>query len=255
MTVTQFASTCAHLRGRRVPRLAAVATTLLLSLSGAAPAQMPQQVPEAGIVVTGEGSVAVAPNNALIRIGATVRNNTVTAALDTNSKAMTAIIAALQSAGVAASDIQTARFSIQPIYAQATSFSSPGAGAAPKLAGYSVSNHVTVTIRDTDKIGVLIDRAVSAGANDIGNISFAVSDTSKVLDPARAAAIADARRKAEIYAKAAGVRLGTVQWITEDTGGGSPMPMMARAAAAPVPIASGEDTLWVRVTVGFDIAR
>lgn len=255
MTLLQSAPTCARRRGRRPLRLVAVAATLLLSLSGEVLAQMPQPTPEAGIVVAGEGSVRVIPNNAQIRIGATVRNNTVTAAVDTNSKAMAAVIAALKAAGIAENDIQTARFSIQPIYAQPASFSSPGPGAAPKLAGYSVSNHVNVTIRDTDKIGDLIDRAVTAGANDVGNISFSVADESKVLDQARAAAIADARRKAEVYAKAAGLRLGSVQWITEDTVSRPPLPMMSRAAVAPVPIASGEDTLRVRVTVGFEIAR
>jgi uncharacterized protein len=86
-------------------------------------------------------------------------------------------------------------------------------------------------------------------------VAFLVSDASKALDQAREAAIADARRKAEVYAKAAGVQLGRAEWITEDTGNGPPMPMMARAQAAPVPIASGEDTLRVQVTVGFDIAR
>ncbi|HLH90899.1 MAG TPA: SIMPL domain-containing protein [Xanthobacteraceae bacterium] len=255
MTLIRSASPCVHLRGRRLLRRAAVAVAVLFSLSGEVLAQTPQPAPEAGIVVTGEGSVLVVPNTAQIRIGVTVRNDTVTAALDTDSRAMAAVIAALKAAGIAETDIQTTRFSIQPIYTQPPSFNSPGAGAAPKLAGYSVSNHVNVTIRDADKIGILIDRAVAAGANDIGNVLFAVSDTSKVLDPARADAIADARRRAEVYAKAAGVRLGTVQWVTEETASRPPLPMMSRAVAAPVPIATGEDTLRVRVTVGFDIAR
>jgi uncharacterized protein YggE len=78
---------------------------------------------------------------------------------------------------------------------------------------------------------------------------------SKVVDQAREAAMADAQRKGEVYAKAAGVQLGRVEWITEDSGVASPVPVMARAQAASVPIAIGEDTLRVRVTVGFDIAR
>jgi uncharacterized protein YggE len=114
---------------------------------------------------------------------------------------------------------------------------------------------VNVTIREIGKVGDVLDRVVAAGATEVGNVSFLVSDASKALDQAREAAIADARRKAEVYAKASGVRLGRVEWITEDTGSGPPAPMMPRAAAAPVPIASGEDTLRVRVTVGFDITR
>src|SRR5262249_3966027 len=143
----------------------------------------------------------------------------------------------------------TARFSIQPVYA------TPQPGAEPKLSGYSVSNQVNVIIREIGKVGDVLDRVVAAGATDAGNVSFLVSDASKALDQAREAAIADARRKAEIYAKASDVRLGRVEWITEDTTSRAPVPTVLRSQAAPVPIAAGEDTLRVRVTVGFDIAQ
>jgi uncharacterized protein len=137
----------------------------------------------------------------------------------------------------------------QPVYAP------PEPHTEPKLSGYSVSNQVIVTIREIDKVGDVLDRVVAAGATDAGNVSFLVSDASKALDQARGAAIADARRKAEVYAKASGVRLGRVEWMTEDTGSGPPVPMMARAEAAPMPIESGKDTLRVRITVGFNIAQ
>ena len=96
------------------------------------------------------------------------------------------------------------------------------------------------------------------GATDVGNIAFLVSDPSKALDQAREAAIADARRKAEVYARAAGIRLGQVEWITEQSGFG-PVPLRGQGAsaarAAAVPIATGEDTFEVTVTVGFTIAQ
>jgi uncharacterized protein len=248
MHKVQFASTITRRLARQVPRLMAVATTLLFS-GIVAYAQQPQQAPEARIVVTGEGSVSVKPNYAQIRSGVTTRTKTVKEGIDANSKLMVGIIAALKDAGIAEKDIQTARFSIQPVYAPQEP------STEPKLSGYSVSNQVNVTIREIGKVGDVLDRVVAAGATEVGNVSFLVSDASKALDQAREAAIADARRKAEVYAKVSGVRLGRVEWITEDTGNGRPAPMMARAAAAPVPIASGEDTLRVQVTVGFDIAR
>ena len=76
---------------------------------------------------------------------------------------------------------------------------------------------------------------------------------------AREAAIADARRKAEVYAQAAGIQLGRVEWVSEVSGFAPPAPMHSSEAsamtAASVPITGGEDTLRVRITVGFDIAR
>ena len=249
MNKINYASTSVLRRAPPAALLAAVAAMLLFSDVGAY-AQQPQRPPEGRIVVTGDGSVSVAPDHAQIRSGVTTRARTVKEGVDANSKVMAAILAALKNAGIEEKDIQTARFSIQPVYApQGVS------GAEPKLSGYSVSNQVNVTIREIGKVGDVIDRVVAAGATDAGNVSFLVSDASKALDQAREAAIADARRKAEVYAKASDARLGGVEWITEDTSSGSPVPLMARAQAAPVPIATGEDTLRVRVTVGFDIAR
>jgi uncharacterized protein len=249
MHSSKFPSVHAIRQVSQVCRLVAAATMLLFSSAGAY-AQDPQQAPEPRIVVTGEGSIGVAPNYAQIRSGVTTRAKTVKEAVDANSKVMVAIIAAVKNAGIPEKDIQTARFSIQPVYA------SPVSNAEPKLSGYSVSNQVNVTVREIGKVGDVLDRMVAAGATDVGNVSFLVSDLSKVLDQAREAAIADARRKAEVYAKASGVQLGRVEWISEDSsGGGGPAPAMARASSAQVPIATGEDTLRIRVTVGFEIAR
>jgi uncharacterized protein len=215
-------------------------------------AQQPPAQADAGVIVTGEGSVSVAPDYAEIRSGVTTRAKTAKEATDTNAKLMTAISAALVSAGIAQKDIQTSQFSLQPVYEPQQ------ANAPPKLAGFSVSNQVEVTIREVDKVGDILDRLVTTGATNIGSIEFLHSDPSKVLDQAREAAMADARRKAEVYARAAGVSLGPVVWITEDGGFVPPMGMKALrspAAMAPVPIASGEDTLQARVTVGFELAR
>jgi hypothetical protein len=105
------------------------------------------------------------------------------------------------------------------------------------------------------KIGEILDRLVTAGANDVGNIEFLIADPSKALDQAREAAFADARHKAELYARSSGVSLGRVAWITENSEFEPPAPRASFAKTAPVPIEQGEDTLRTRVTVGFDIAR
>jgi uncharacterized protein len=205
------------------------------------------------IVVIGEGSVAVTPDYAQIESGVTTRANSVKAATDANSKLMAAITAALLDAGIVQNDVQTSRFSVQPVYAPQEPRTEP------KLVGYSVSNQVRVKIRKIDTVGAILDRLGTAGVTNVGNIAFLVADPSKALDQAREAAIADARRRAQVYAQASGLQLGRVIWITEDPGFAPPVPMRAlggsAAMPAPVPIATGEDTFRVRVTVGFYTAH
>jgi uncharacterized protein len=231
--------------------IAAAIVGLIVTLGAAAQAQQPQSPAAARVVVIGEGSIAAPPDYAEIRSGVTTRAKTAKEAADANARLMTAVAAALTDAGVEQKDIQTAQFSVQPIYMQQQS------NAERKLSGFTVSNQVNVTIRQIAKLGDIVDRLVTAGATDIGDIEFLHSDPAKLLDQARTAAIADARRKAELYAQAAGLSLGHVVWITEDPGYAPVMPMAATRGGLgkmATPIAPGEDTLNVRITVGFDVA-
>jgi uncharacterized protein YggE len=232
-----------------VPLAASVAALFVAAVADAA--DQPSS-PEGQVIVSGEGSVSVPPDYAQIRSGVTTRAKSVSEAVNANSKLMAAITATLLDAGIAQKDIQTSRVSVQPVYAQ------PQPGTERKLSGYSVTNQVTVAVRQIDKLGDILDRLVTAGANDIGNLSFVVADPSKALDQAREAAVADARRKAEIYARASGVTLGRVAWITEGGAYAPPVPMArmhAAAPAEPVPISAGEETFHVQITIGFDIAH
>jgi uncharacterized protein len=139
---------------------------------------------------------------------------------------------------------------VQPVYTTAS------AGAEPKLTGFSASNQVAVTIRQINKVGEIADRMVTAGATNIGSLVFLHSNASKLLDQTREAAVADARRKADLYAHASGVTLGRVLSISEGAVY-TPFAMDGafRAKAVATPIASGEDTLRVEISVAFDIAR
>jgi uncharacterized protein len=227
-------------------------TALILAAAIPARAQHAATEPPARIIVIGEGSVSVAPDYADIGCGVTTKAKTAKEATDANSKAMAAVAAALHGAGVEQKDIQTMRFSLQPVYAP------PQPNTEPKLTGFSVSNQFRVTLRQIGNVGDILDRLIAAGATDVGSVEFLHSDTSKALNQARSAAMDDAKRKAELFAQAAGLTLGGVGWITEDSGYTPPMTfggMRAVPAMAPVPIAAGEDTLRVRVTVGFDVAH
>ena len=242
--VSVDAGRCALLR-------AAAVFTVIFAAVLPARADDTKPVPEARIIVIGEGSVSAAPDHARISSGVTSRAKTAKEASDANAKAMAAVLAALQSAGIDQKDIQTSRFSVQPVY------TSPEPNMEQRLTGFSVSNQVSVTIRQIDKVGDILDRLVTAGATDAGNVEFLHTDSSKTLDKAREAAMADARRKAELYAHAAGLTLGSVAWVTEDSSAPLFAAKVAMRAAMPgaAPIATGEDTLQVRITVGYEIAH
>jgi len=201
------------------------------------------------ISVNGEATVSAAPDLAEIDAGVTTEAKTARAASDANAKAMSAVFAALKNSGIAQKDVQTAQISLQPQITSRNNSSAP-----PQITGYRATNRVSVTLRDIAKIGDAIDALVASGANDIGGIGFSVSQSSKLLDDARAKAIEDAHRKAAIYAQSAGVTLGGPLSIAE--GGASP-PVAFRAkvamAAAPTPIAPGEQTLHVSVHVTYEI--
>jgi uncharacterized protein YggE len=218
-------------------------------LGAPALAQAPAAFPPA-ISVTGEAHISVPPDLASVDAGVATDAKSAREASEANNAAMAKVLAALKAANVDAKDIQTSRLSLQPQYAPNRSGSSP-------IVGYRASNRVTVRIRDVGKVAGVIDTLVGAGANDIGNVFFEVSQASKLLDEAREKAVAAALRKAEIYAKAAGVTLGVPLSISEE---GAPQPVYrakmmqgAPMAAAPTPIAQGEETLSVSVSVTWGI--
>ena len=201
------------------------------------------------VSVTGEASISVPPDLAQIDSGVTTEAKTAREASEANNKAMGGVLQALKNAGLAEKDIQTSRLSLSP-----QSAPNRNANAPFLIVGYRASNRVTVTIRDITKVADTIDVLVGAGANEISGMSFMVSKASKLLDDARAEAIADARRKAEIYAKAANISLGAPISISEETAPG-PMPYRKMAAdmAASAPVAQGQETLRVSVSVSYEI--
>ena len=199
------------------------------------------------ISVTGDASVSLPPDLAEVEAGVTSDAKTAHDASEANNAAMGKLLLALKSAGIDAKDIRTSRLSLQPQNA-------PNHAGPPAITGYRASNHVTVRLHDVTKVASTIDMLVGAGANAIGGINFMVSQASKLLDDARTQAVADARRKAEIYAKAAGVTLGAPLSIAEEgTPGPMPFRKMAGALAVATPVAQGEETLSVTVSVTWAI--
>jgi len=219
------------------------ATLVVAATLGALSARAAEKL----VTVTGEATVSVAPDMAVIRIGVSSQGKTAREASEANAKQMIAVLAAIKDAGIADRDVQTSRLSLQPQY-------DPNKGGTARLLGFQATNQVTVKIRDIDKLPTILDRAIAAGANEMSGIEFVVSEQSKLLDQARAEAIADAHRKAELYARAAGAKVGPVMAISEE-GSSPPMPRLSQAMrAGSVPVAPGEQTLRAVVTVSYELA-
>src|SRR4051812_22992711 len=206
-----------------------------------------EDAPVATISVGGEAQVSVPADLAQIDAGVSTEAKTAREASETNNAAMGKGLLALKGAGIEEKDFQTSRLSLQPQYA-------PNRGGPNAVVGYRAANRVTIKVRDLTKIAATIDLLVAAGANELGGINFMVSAASKLLDEAREQEIADARRKAEIYAKAAGVTLGSAVSISEESAPGpAPFRKMAAGMAASAPVAQGEETLQVTVSVVWAI--
>ncbi len=233
----------------------AAAASLALACTGApqsAGAQEGPSEPPRRMTVTGTGDAAAVPDTAMVNFGVMTEGKTARAALDANNTAMAEVLQSLKEAGLEDRDVQTSNFSIQPEYVRYPS----GQTGPRRISGYRVSNQVTVIVRDLANLGAVLDRAVSDGANTFNGLSFTFSDMQPLQDEARVAAVKDARRKAELLTEAAGVRLGRVITLSENSGYRPPAPRMramAMEAAADVPIAAGESQVSVTVSITFEI--
>ena len=200
--------------------------------------------------VTGSGEVSAVPDTALVTGGVTTEAADARSALDANSKAVSDIFAALAQAGVAPADIQTRNFVVSPRYDRSQR------GEIGKIVAYQVTNQVAVRVRALEKLGLLLDRLVSAGANQMGGIAFYVDKADAMTDEARKRAVADARRKAELYAAEAGAKVGRVLAISE-AGARPPQPVFRAMAMADraesVPVARGEQTISATMTITYEL--
>ena len=223
---------------------AALLSAFVLLLS--APAVFAQDKPmDRLITVSATGHASAEPDRARISTGVTADAATAREALAANSEAMKAVIAGLKESGIEAKDIQTSMFNVEPRYTH------PRDGTAPVIDGYRVSNQVEIVVRDLSSLGGLLDKLVTLGANQMHGLAFEVSEADTLKDAARKEAVANARRRAELLAGAAGAEVGDVVTITEEVHFDGPRPMAMRASVAKeaAPIESGTATLEARVTV------
>lgn len=202
--------------------------------------------------VSAEGTSEARPDLATLSLGVTTEGQTAQAALQENSRRMAALTQALRRAGVAERDIQTSNVSVYPQQQYRE-------GQEPLITGYQANNTVTAKVRNIDNTGRVIDAAVAAGGNNINGVTFSHADPDAQLDVARRDAIAEARRRAELYANALNMRVHRIVAVSEGGGYSPPMPypmaarMDAVPASPPPPISPGEIETRVSVSVTFEL--
>lgn len=220
-----------------------------LGLAFLAPQIASAEESEREIVVTGHGSVSVAPDMATIFVGVSAQARLAEAALAEASEKGRGVLAQLEAQGIETRDIQTRNVSLNPQFARSND------GSIPRTIGYLATLDMSVHVRDFDRLGEILDAVVSDGANRMNGLSFGVKERDALETEARAAAVQDAQSRAQTLAVAAGVKLGDVLSISE---GGAAVPfaadraMMMEARAA-VPISGGEIDVNANVTMVFAI--
>lgn len=228
----------------------------LLAFPAAATAQV-EAPPLPGLLLQGTrldvvatGEVTRVPDIARISAGVVSQAATATATLAANAQQMTRVLAALKRAGIADRDVQTSSVSLNPNYRYVEN-------QPPVLTGYQASNQVTVRFRDIGSTGTILDALVREGANQINGPTLEIDKPEGALDEARVKALTAARARADVYARAAGLRVARMLSISESgSSTPSPPPMYsarAQMADASTKIVPGEQAVQVSLSVSFEL--
>ncbi len=186
--------------------------------------------------VTGEGKAVAIPDIAVVNVGVQTQGLTANAVQQEMNTKMNKVIEAVKKLGIDANDIQTTNYSITPTY----DYSLP----TQRITGYQANTNLTIKVRVMDRANAVVDAATANGANNVGGVTFDVSDKTKVENEARSKAVTEAKNKAQAAAQAAGFTLGRVINYSEDDGG-TPRPMMQIPLAGGGPVTDQKSTTQV----------
>ena len=245
-------------RSRRFGVLTLVLLGSLLMLSPVVAAQTPEagQSVTRTITVSGVGVVTLDPDTADVNLGVVANDESLEVAQAQVAESLTAITESLTDAGIASEDIQTSSYNVYPVAEYDRDGNYVG------IERYEVSAGLTVTVRDIDSVGTVLDGAVAAGANNVWGISFYVNDPSAAASQARQAAVEDARSKADQLATAGGMVVVNIVSIDEtyapdpasmqfDYPVAADAEMSGRGGALPISV--GQSEVRVEVQVVFEI--
>lgn len=232
--------------------------TLALALTATAPSALAQPASGTDAVfrattlsLTAHGEVKIAPDMATIILGVTTEAATAIQAAQANAERMARVTASLKRMGLAERDVRTSQLSLTPQYAYPQN-------QPPQLTGYRAANQATLTVRDLKRLGSILDAAVGAGATDLGGISFGLQDPSAAEDAARLAASRALQAKAEVYAKANGLRILRLVNLSEGASyvpppGPIPLAQAAARDVAVTPVSPGEIEVRVDVSGTYEL--
>lgn len=225
----------------------------------------PSNADSTGIAVTGTSTASVKPDLALVNLGVEATATTVAEARSKGATAMDALTKAVKAKGLADADIQTQSFNIFPQYGTSVTPVPSSRPTPPEIIGYTVSNTVQLKVRKLDTLSEVLDSAIAAGGNSIrvNSFQFTIEKPDQYLAKAREEAVQNAKARAEVLAKAAGVKVGPARSISES---GASLGALDKALAAPAalgaggrggstPVSPGEENLAVVVAVVFEITR
>lgn len=232
--------------------LAMGAVLMLLSVACMSDTHVTVGEARSGITVSGTGRVTVVPDIGLLHLGVEVSRPTVAEARDEAASAMDAVRTSLQQNGIEDRDIATQFFNIQPQYGAPE----PDGSGIPTIIGYTVSNQVTVTVRQIDNISTVLDGAIAAGGNAmrVNNVLFTVDEPQRYESEARELAVADARVRAEQLADLAGVQLGAARAVNETFSSGPEGPFPAAVQrSGDTALSPGETEVTLTVSVVYDV--
>jgi uncharacterized protein YggE len=210
--------------------------------------------PPRSVQVIGRGNVSAMPDKALVGLGVEARNPVLDEARAEVSATVGRVLALCKDLGIDAKQVDATGVRIQPEYTWLEQ------ERKRQLQGYVVSRQVNVELRDLEKLGALLERAVDAGVNQVSEPVLNATRRAEFEREAMSKAVADARLNAETLARAAGARLGAVRRL--DVTGGAPMPMMGAApryAAAEAAVSAesgyqpGELRFMATVTAEYDL--
>lgn len=204
----------------------------------------------ATLATSGTGIEEVTPDMVTVNLGVQTQDEDVSAAVSENNAAAQAITEAAGLVGVAPGDIQSTYFSVwsQPMYDE---FGNPTDSVT-----YTVDHTLTIKLRDTARLGDLLQAAIKAGANNVQGVTFGLQDPTAAQDQAREKAMQDAQARAQMLASSAGVTLGKLK--SASTTFSSPQPMYAVYAegmggGGGVPTAPGTQAVQVQVYLVYEI--